>query len=927
MKYSVTALFLLAFLGLAGVEVSAQKKPLDHSVYDSWQSVKSSMMSADGQVLVYAVGPQQGDGSVFVENLRTGAAIEVGCALKYSFPQDGKFVFCTVNPPYAVTRQAKIDKKKADEMPADTLVVINTATMSEVCRIGGAKASKSGYDSAPYVFVSQSVKGRKSNNLLIVPTDGSQIDTLRNISEYAVSKEGDRLCVVTAREEKDSLSKRSVVLYNLGGGSPVTLHEGAEEYAALRFDYSSSRLAFLVTDQKEKTDGTPAFSLYVSDSQGCRKLVDAEDESLPKGWIISRHSKLSFSNASSRILLSLNEKFPPKDTTVVDFEAPQLDIWNYDAQILPPMYKASERKRSLSATVPLCPDGKLRVLSLNPDDHIQYPVGAEASFALSMDEGPYVRQNLFAAEDKSDVSVVDLTTGHRTLLAEALEGHVYVSPYGKYLMWFDSSDCNWICISLGSGERVNLTGKTGVPFFDTEDDHPSPKMPVAQPQWVGEDEAVLLCDEFDVWKFSPDGRSAVNLTGGKGRSSEVVFRPVDFVPRSNPLLYSSIFTYPEKGPVELSAFCRKDSRNGFGSVDVKRPSRFSYELSGKSFSSVRRAPQGATLSFAMGDFRNPMDLYVSTTGKMKDARKLTSINPQQADYRWGDVQLVHWNAYDGTPLKGLLYVPEDLDTAASYPMMVYFYEKNSETLYSYRSPAPSRSIINIPMFVSNGYVVFVPDVVYTPGHPGESAYNCICSGAEAMCRQFPFIDRSRMAIQGQSWGGYQTAYLVTRTDMFAAAGAGAPVGNMTSAYGGIRWESGNSRITQYEYGQSRIGKSLWDEGGLDLYIENSPVFFAPNVRTPVLIMHNDNDGAVPWYQGIEFFMSLRRLGKPAWLLEYNNEAHNLSQRRNAKDLSIRLQQFFDHYLKGAPEPAWMKYGIPSERKGNYFGYEYPESSR
>ena len=218
MKYSVTALFLLAFLGLAGVEVSAQKKPLDHSVYDSWQSVKSSMMSADGQVLVYAVGPQQGDGSVFVENLRTGAAIEVGRALKYSFPQDGKFVFCTVNPPYAVTRQAKIDKKKADEMPADTLVVINTATMSEVCRIGGVKTSKSGYDSAPYVFVSQSVKGRKSNNLLIVPTDGSQIDTLRNISEYAVSKEGDRLCVVTAREEKDSLSKRSVVLYNLGGG-------------------------------------------------------------------------------------------------------------------------------------------------------------------------------------------------------------------------------------------------------------------------------------------------------------------------------------------------------------------------------------------------------------------------------------------------------------------------------------------------------------------------------------------------------------------------------------------------------------------------------------------------------------------------------------------------------------------------------------
>ena len=193
-----------------------------------------------------------------------------------------------------------------------------------------------------------------------------------------------------------------------------------------------------------------------------------------------------------------------------------------------------------------------------------------------------------------------------------------------------------------------------------------------------------------------------------------------------------------------------------------------------------------------------------------------------------------------------------------------------------------------------------------------------------MCEQFPFIDKDRMAIQGQSWGGYQTAYLVTRTDMFAAAGAGAPVGNMTSAYGGIRWESGMVRAMQYEHGQSRIGKSLWDEGGLDLYIENSPIFHTQNVTTPVLIMHNDNDGAVPWYQGIEFFMALRRFGHPAWLLEYNNEAHNLVERRNSKDLSVRLQQFFDHYLKGDPMPAWMKTGVPTARKGEYFGFELTE---
>ena len=251
-------------------------------------------------------------------------------------------------------------------------------------------------------------------------------------------------------------------------------------------------------------------------------------------------------------------------------------------------------------------------------------------------------------------------------------------------------------------------------------------------------------------------------------------------------------------------------------------------------------------------------------------------------------------------------------------MMIYFYEKNSENLYTHYPVQPSWSIINIPFYVSRGYLVFVPDIVYMRGLPGESAVNCIVSGAESLTR-FPWVDADNMAIQGQSWGGYQVAYLITRTGMFKAAGAGAPVSNMTSAYGGIRWESGSSRQGQYEQGQSRIGRDLWN--GTELYIENSALFRLPEVTTPVLIMHNDADGAVPWYQGVEMFMGLRRLGKPAWLLEYNNEAHNLRERRNRKDLTIRLQQFFDHYLKGAPEPAWMRDGVPSAKKDYYFGYE------
>jgi len=251
-------------------------------------------------------------------------------------------------------------------------------------------------------------------------------------------------------------------------------------------------------------------------------------------------------------------------------------------------------------------------------------------------------------------------------------------------------------------------------------------------------------------------------------------------------------------------------------------------------------------------------------------------------------------------------------------MITYFYEKLSEGLYSYIPPAPTPSRLPISFFVSNGYLVFTPDISYETGHPGASAVEFVNSGVEFL-KKNSWVDGARLGIQGQSWGGYQVAYLITQTNMYAAAWAGAPVANMTSAYGGIRWESGVNREFQYEKTQSRIGATLWDR--TDLYIENSPLFQLPKVKTPVMIMSNDADGAVPWYQGIEMFTGLRRLGKPVWLLEYNGEAHNLVLRQNRKDISIREQQFFDHFLKGAPMPVWLDKGVPATEKGRYWGFD------
>ena len=251
-------------------------------------------------------------------------------------------------------------------------------------------------------------------------------------------------------------------------------------------------------------------------------------------------------------------------------------------------------------------------------------------------------------------------------------------------------------------------------------------------------------------------------------------------------------------------------------------------------------------------------------------------------------------------------------------MMVYFYERNSDNLHRYVTPSAGSSSINYAFYVSRGYVLFVPDIPYTTGEPGISCANAVLPGVQSIV-DMGFVDPDRIGVQGHSWGGYQIAYLVTMTNVFACAESGAPVSNMTSAYGGIRWASGMSRMFQYEKTQSRIGGTLWE--ARDLYLKNSPVFYADKIETPLLILHNDEDGAVPWYQGIELFVAMRRLGKPAWMLNYNGEAHGLRREENRLDFARRMQQFFDHYLMGGPATRWIAEGVPAVDKGREFGFD------
>jgi len=277
---------------------------------------------------------------------------------------------------------------------------------------------------------------------------------------------------------------------------------------------------------------------------------------------------------------------------------------------------------------------------------------------------------------------------------------------------------------------------------------------------------------------------------------------------------------------------------------------------------------------------------------------------------------------DGKISKGILYKPENFDPSKKYPLLLTYYEQRSDELYHYQPLEATGDAINIPWFVSRGYLVFVPDIHYRPGHTGESALNSVVAAARFLSKK-PWVDGKRLGIQGHSFGGFETNYLVTHTVLFAAAAEAAGVSDMISGYDDF---TGNGKSKQFnsEMGQYRIRSNLWERP--DLYLENSPVLKANLVTTPLLLMNNKNDGSVSWRQGLEFFTALRRLGKRAWLLQYDEGEHVVSG-KDAMDYTIRLTQFFDHYLKGAPPPKWMTVGVPASRKGIDTGLELDLSGK
>ncbi len=934
------SLFLvtLAFI-LAPLHGQTEKRPLTFNDIDGWRNISKPILSRDGQWLAYSFMPQYGNGDVYIRHLPTERdnRLAVGAVPPPTFPRptnpterrpkppsvglnftgDSRFLVATTLPTLEAMRAARIAGTKyrlhnllITELKSGKTEKIRAIKSVQVPAQGGPWAA---YMLAPVEPKEPAATGKKKvralgSTLFLRNLTSGRERTFSHVTEYSFARDGKTLLYAVSAPWEHRNGVYAVSTENRS--RPVALLKGKGRYLKIAWNLAQTQAAFL-SNHHDVRAAKPKLQIYVWNrgSGPAGPVITAGHPGMPADLYISEKAAPVFSRDGKKLFVEVAPIAPKAAPKPLDPEDKvNADIWGGDDGLIQSRQEVRagvERNRTYTGVLDL---GSGRYTQIGTKEMSEALLSDNGDHALGCDYEPYLKLRVFDGT-YGDIYLIDPVTGKRNLVIKKLRGKsgdegkpsLRMSPDGHRAVYFQ--DNQWHSLDLNTGNSQNLTARLPHAFQKEDHDNPEPPTAYGWGGWMSDSQSLILYDRYDIWRVWPGTGKSQNITQGFGRKNRIILRVQNIAVRDE--------SDPARGldtvdPLILRGESDQTRASGYFHLALGQDSAPKKLLWGdKDYRYAGRAREADTLMLTAMRFDEFPDIWV-TTKSFSKLNRVTHGGDQLKPFAWGTAELINYRNPDGIPLQGALYKPANFDPKKKYPLIIYTYERLSQIVHRFFPPTYG-SNISFPLFTSNGYLVLLTDISYTTGYPGRSALDCVNAALDAVIAR-GFVDENRLGIQGSSWGGYQSAYIITHSDRFHAAEAGAVVGNMTSAYGGIRTTSGQPRLFQYEQTQSRIGQSLTEAP--ELYIENSPVFYAQNAQTPLLIQHNDLDGAVPWSQAVELYLALRRHDKPVWLLNYPKEGHGLIRRANQKDFSLRMWQFFEHYLHDAPEPDWMKKGVP-----------------
>lgn len=869
---------------------NSQPKPsIDLSVLGKWPFVSNAAISNDGQYAQYTV-----------DDPTTGIVNNYICSLESSW------LLCTGYYHGQFTNDSKIAIIKINN---DSLQIVKLSdkTVNYITNVSSFKLSNDG----KWLVYMETL----SKKLVLIDLQDLQSKNVFYLADnFLFDNLGNFLLIQTSDETK----KRYIQLFNLHDKKLSTIYElsGEESTSDYLFSKDKNQLAFTVHVKSSKN------IFYYEDGLTKATLLFSENFLIGKHLSIEKISDFGFTMDGQKLFLNLIED--NIDSSLNEKES--VDVWSYTDNRLQLQQLKMLQPRRLKSVVDI---KSQKIVMLEEEDEIITSYNSDFAVVARTKGNAIYDEWYWNKSAQSSVYLVSIRDGSRKILGANISASIAysyrLSPDGKYVIYYDPHGCDYMSYELVSGIFRNITkGLNGRwTRYDKRDVLIGLFMPISPGgvSWVKGDSYVILYDQCDIYQVDPSGkRPSINLTSGFGRKFNIEFRLVQ---------ENKIFNGIEE--LAVTSFNRVTKNDGFFRIQLGQnkvpktlttePCMFKGTWEDDRFSTfhpIKAKDADVFIVRHMTARESPNYLW---TRDFRTFNKLTDVHPER-NYNWLTTELITWKTFDGSFSQGILYKPENFDNKRKYPIIFYYYERLTEGLHGFLNPDYSHGVLNIPYYVSNGYLVFAADIRYKIGHPGKSVTNTIVSAAKYLAK-LPYVDAKHMGIQGHSRGGWETNFIITHTNIFTAAVSSSGFVNYVSLYNAIRsLPAGISRQPAYEVSYQRIGATLWERP--DLFIENSPIFQAHKVTTPLLMMNNKDDHDVPFEQGIEFFSALRRLGKKVWLLQYDDQKHMVFDKASV-DFTIRMKQFFDHYLKESPAPEWMIRGVPAKQRGYNKGLNLEES--